>query len=133
MIHFGPAQTLNRAEFAAILYRMEGEPEAVYEDRFTDVPENQYYTDAVMWASSDEVGVIKGYYSDGEKGRFGPEDKITREQLVTMLYRYANYKNDTTAEKFSVTDFQDKDEVSEFAQEAVAWAVDRQIITGDQG
>ena len=50
-----------------------------------------------------------------------------------MLYRYANYKNDTTAEKFSVTDFQDKDEVSEFAQEAVAWAVDRQIITGDQG
>ena len=67
--HFGPAQTLNRAEFAAILYRMEGEPEAVYEDRFTDVPENQYYTDAVMWASSDEVGVIKGYYSDGGEGK----------------------------------------------------------------
>lgn len=131
--HFGPTVTLNRAEFATILYRMEGEPEAVYEGRFTDVPENQYYTDAVIWASSDEVGVIKGYRSDGEKGKFGPEDKITREQLVTMLYRYANYKNYNMTHEFSMTEFQDKDKVSEFAQEAVAWAVDKQIITGDQG
>ena len=132
-LHFEPAGILNRAQFATILYRMEGEPEAVYADRFTDVPEDQYYTDAVMWASSDQVGVINGYESDDEKGNFGPEDKITREQLVTMLYRYANYKNSDAVQKLAVTEFQDKDQVSEFAQEAVAWAVDKQIITGDHG
>ncbi len=131
--YFGSAVPLNRAQFATILYRMEGEPETIYQDRFLDVEENQFYTDAVMWASSEAVGVIKGYESDGEKGRFGPADKMTREQLVTMLYRYAKYKKYDTTGSDLLEKYPDGDSVSAFAREAMSWAVAEQLVTGDQG
>ena len=60
-----------------------GEPEVTSENRFPDVPETEWYRDAVVWA--DAAGVATGYAN----GNFGPCDEITREQLAVMLYRYA--------------------------------------------
>lgn len=127
--HFGPSIDLSRAHFATILYRIEGEPETTYEKRFPDVPDEQFYTNPVMWASSEEVGVINGYADK----TFGPADLITREQFATMMYRYAKYKGYDTKKTSDMKDFPDTDKVSEFAGEAMSWAVAEGLITGDGG
>ena len=132
-VHFGPSVNLCRAQFATILYRMEGCPEVVYDAKFPDVPEGTYYSDAVTWASSAEVGIINGYADGANAGKFGPADDINREQLVIMLYRYAQYKGLDVSQTSDMADFPDKDSVSEFAEEAFGWAVANGLIKGDQG
>lgn len=127
--HFGPDVVLSRAHFATILHRMEEKPEALYQPKFQDVKNGEFYTDAVMWASRDDVKVINGY----EDGCFGPADYITREQMALMLYRYAEYKGYDVSVQSEEKDFPDWNKVSGFAQDAVAWAVEKQLITGDQG
>lgn len=131
--HFGPAVNLNRSQFATILYRMEGSPQVEYKGVFTDVADGEFYTDAVMWAGSEDVRVVTGYTVGENAGKFGPEDPLTREQMATMLYRYAQYKGYITEE--FITDkmetFPDKDDVSEFAVPAVSWAVSEELIIGD--
>ena len=122
---FGPAQTLARAQFAVILYRMEGEPDVSYRNVFPDVPDGIWYTDAIMWAS--ENGIITGYTNTG---KFGPADKITREQMAVMMYRYAQYKKYDTSEKADFSKFDDASRVSGYAKEAMQWAVGTGIITG---
>ena len=121
---FGPAQTLARAQFAVILYRMEGEPDVSYRNVFPDVPDGIWYTDAIMWAS--ENGIITGYTNTG---KFGPADKITREQMAVMMYRYAQYKKYDTSEKADFSKFDDASRVSGYAKEAMHWAVVTGIIT----
>lgn len=125
---FGPGVRLSRAQFATILYRMQGTPEVWYDwEAFSDVSEGQFYTEAVMWAR--DTGVITGY----EDGRFGPADEITREQMALMMFRYANYLQLDTAARGNLYEFPDADRVSGFAWEAVEWAVGGGLITGDQG
>ena len=85
---FAPGEELCRAQFATVLYRIAGSPDVSYSAVFPDVPDGMFYTKPVLWASQDEVAVITGY----EEGNFGPDDMITREQMATMLYRYAEYK-----------------------------------------
>ena len=82
---FAPGEELCRAQFATVLYRIAGSPDVSYSAVFPDVPDGMFYTKPVLWASQDEVAVITGY----EEGNFGPDDMITREQMATMLYRYA--------------------------------------------
>ena len=90
---FGPYENLARAQFAVILYRMNGSPDMEYTNKFPDVADNQWYTDAILWAS--DIGVVTGY---GNTGKFGSEDNINREQLTVMMYQYANYLGyDTSA------------------------------------
>ena len=84
---FGPSEPLLRAEFAVILHRMEDLPKVSYDGRYQDVADGLWYTDAVAWAS--EEGVITGY---GAGEMFGPGDYISREQMATMMYRYAKKK-----------------------------------------
>ncbi len=125
---FGPGVKLSRAQFATILYRMQGAPEVWYDwEAFSDVAEGQFYTEAVMWARDSEV--ITGY----EDGRFGPADEITREQMALMMFRYANYLRLNTEERGNLYEFPDADRVSGFAWEAAEWAVGSGLITGDQG
>lgn len=124
---FGPAQNLARAQFAVIIHRMNGAPKMAYSDRFPDVREGDWYTDAVMWASSEEVNVIKGYDSNG---LFGSADNITREQMAVMMYRYANFLGADTSKKADFSKFSDAARVSDFAKEAMQWAVGNGIITG---
>lgn len=134
---FGGTETIKRAQFAVMLYRFEGEPETFWADSipenedtaeswiFPDVPEGEFYTEAVKWAAS--AGIIRGY----ENGYFGPADEITREQMAVMLYRYTEYKHYTAAANGDTTQFGDHDLITEFAREAMEWAVGRGIIKGN--
>ena len=122
---FGPAQLLDRAQFSVILYRKSDKPKIDYTAKFQDVAAGTWYTDAILWA--DSVGIVNGYE---DTGCFGPSDYITREQMVVMMYRYANYMGYDTSEKADLDQFVDVANVSEFAKEAMKWAVGTGIIKG---
>lgn len=121
---FGPGESLARAQFATILYRMNEEPQVDYEARFKDVKNGMWYTSPILWAAKE--GVVTGY----ENGNFGPADRITREQMAVMMYRYANAKGYDTEYKADFSRYQDSVYVSSFAQDAMCWAVGNGIITG---
>ena len=121
---FAPGESLARAQFAVILYRMNGEPEVPYSARFHDVGEGIWYTDAILWAA--DTSVVTGY----SNGNFGPGDNINREQMALMMYRYAAHKGYDTSVKADFSQYQDAGRVSDFAREAMQWAVGEQIITG---
>ena len=125
---FGPAQELTRAEFATVLYRMAGSPNVEYQDKFQDVKEGEFYTDAVMWAS--EQGIVTGY-TDTEM--FVPSRSISREELAVMMYRYAKYHGQEGTGKGDLSVWPDRDSVSEFAEEGMSWAVANDIIRGADG
>lgn len=121
---FQPDRALTRGMFAVLLYRMAGSPEAAAESPFADVSSTDYYSDAVAWAY--ESGVITGV----TKTLFVPNEGITREQMVTMLYRYAKFAGMNTEESASLDGFTDAAQVSGYAVPAMQWAVARQIIRG---
>lgn len=122
---FGPNQNLARAQFALILYRMEGEPAVTYTDKFPDVEKDVWYTDAILWAA--ENGIVTGY---SNTGKFGPSDNITREQMATMMYRYAQYKNLDVSEEKDLSAFPDGDKVQKFAVDGMEWCTAKGIISG---
>lgn len=124
---FAPGETLARAQFATVLYRIEGEPAITFSQTFKDVQDNIWYTDPILWAG--EAGVVTGY----SNGCFGPADMINREQMATMMFRYANAKGLDTSQRADFSSYPDAGSVSEFAQEAMAWCVANGIITGDNG
>lgn len=126
---FAPGDTICRAQFATILYRLSGSQPVPYTNLFPDVPDGTFYTTPVLWAAQENVNVITGY----ENGFFGPNDIITREQLATMLYRYAEYRKLDTGTTADLSGYPDAASVADFAKEAMAWAVGVGIITGDQG
>ena len=126
---FGPADPLTRQDFAVILYRLADEPEVPeMENPFKDTNPKGYYYTCVVWAKANDV--IAGY-SDG---RFGVGDKITREQVATILYRFAkDYKNINTSSALADGDlskFKDKTAISSWAKEALTWATGAGVITG---
>ena len=121
---FQPDIDMTRAMLVTILYRLEHQP-AVGSSSFTDVPAGQWYTDPAAWASAS--GIVVGY---GD-GRFGPSDTVTREQMATILYRYAQYKGYTTSDTGSLDRYADADQVSDWAQSAMVWANVNGLITGN--
>lgn len=126
--HFGSTESLARAQFAVILYRMSGEPEVSYSNKFPDVADGLWYSDAIMWASKN--GIVNGYT---DTGLFGPSDKINREQMAVMMYRYAKYCGyDVESEDFSgiMDRFTDGNSVNAFAREAMEYIVGKGIISG---
>ena len=125
--HFSPYEILPRAQFATILHRMEGKPAAAYTNRFPDVPDGQFYSTAVLWAA--DAKVVTGYT---DSGYFGTNDPITREQMVVMMYRYADYKKYDISKTADLSSFSDAGQVSEFAETAMKWAVENGIIEGKE-
>ena len=121
---FAPYESLARAQFAIILHRLNGEPQMEYTDRFHDVGEDLWYTDAILWAADTDV--VTGY----SNGNFGPADKINREQMATMMYRYAEYKGYSLEGGVDYSQYKDAANVSDFAKEAMSWAVGNGVITG---
>jgi hypothetical protein len=117
---FGPNDTLSRAQLAQILFNKEGRPGVNYLLTFSDVASEAWYTEAIRWAASQ--GIVGGY---GD-GTFGPNDPITREQLAVMLWRYSGSPAATGKELH----FNDTDEISGFALEALRWAVENGILNG---
>ena len=111
---------LTRAQLVTILYRIAGEPESTATNPFADVADGQWYTNAVIWAA--ENGIVKGVNTT----TFAPNDQITREQIATILFRYAK------AEKVEgkLAGFPDAEKVSDYAVDAMAWAVEQGLING---
>ena len=122
---FAPDENLARAQFAVILHRMNGTPEMKYEAKFPDVKEDVWYTDAILWASEQKI--VTGYTNTG---CFGPADNINREQMATMMYRYAKSKGYDVSNKTDFSKYADAGKVSAYADEAMQWAVGNGIITG---
>lgn len=124
---FGAEEPLTRAQFAVILYRLEGEESVNYEDVYRDVKQGEWYTDAIVWAN--KVGLITGYGN----GYFGTNDAINREQMATIMYRYASSKGYNVGTIAEFTGFSDASKVSDWAEEAMRWAVGTGIIKGENG
>lgn len=124
---FAPNVNLTRAMMVTILYRYEGEPSVSGTMPFRDVPQKEYYYDAVRWAAQE--GVVKGTSAD----TFSPNARITREQMVAILYRYAEYKGVDVSAKANLSVFPDADRISGYAQPAFAWAVSADVIHGSDG
>lgn len=122
--HFDPMGTTTRAMIARILYRIAGSPEVSGVNPFTDVYEGTWYYDAVIWAA--ENGIVAGY---GD-GTFGPDDPINREQMVTMLHRYAISQGLDNGERADLSYFVDITRTSGFAMDSMAWAVENGLIAG---
>lgn len=124
---FVPEGTMTRAMFVTTLYRMAGEPLVEKMADFTDVKENEYYTNAVSWAV--EVGVTNGMGN----GLFMPAKPINRQEMATMLYRYAEAEGKDVTAGAELADFVDAAQVSDWAEEAMAWAIGEGIIEGYPG
>lgn len=122
---FSPNNNINRAQLVTVLYRMAGEPEVTGENPFTDVPDGQWYTDAVLWAA--ENGITDGT----SETTFSPNDALSREQMATFLYRFANFE---AGEPIEVTGdlsgYTDADLVADYAVDAMTWAVGEGVISG---
>ena len=121
---FAPERTLTRAMLVTILYRMAGSPEVTIDNPFADVPAGQWYTEAVLWGY--ENNIVKGLKAD----KFGPDSDVTREQMVTFLYRYAAYAGYDMTVKADLSAYQDADTVSGYAVDAFAWAIGAGIVNG---
>ncbi len=120
--HFGPEIVTNRAMMAQLLYRMAGSPSVEGLDHpFTDVRAEQWFHDAVVWAY--HAGVIKGVSA----AIFAPAQELSRDQMVTMLYRYAGAPD---ADLSVLEHYSDGNAVMPFAQKAFAWAISEEIVTG---
>ena len=123
--YFNPDGALNRAMLVTMLWRLEGEPAVNYALSFTDVPAESWYTEAVRWAASE--GIVDGMTAT----TFAPANAITRQQMATMLYRYAEYKNyDTTQGGMELREFKDYDQIADWALTAMTWAVNAGLMEG---
>lgn len=124
---FNPNGNLNRAMLAVILYRMEEEPQLYLSSSFNDVSANKWYSNAAVWGKAS--GIINGY----EDGSFAPLQNVTREEIATILYRFAQFKGQDISLKGNLSIFSDSNTVSDWAIEAMQWAVGSGIIAGDNG
>ena len=124
---FEPNTTTNRAMFVAVVWRLENMPAPENTASFTDVEKGTWYTEAAAWAY--ENGIASGF---GD-GTFGPNEKLTREQLAVFLYKYAQYKGYDLTITGNIDSFIDKDSVSPWAKDAVTWAVQNGFIAGKDG
>lgn len=121
---FSPNASMDRKMLVTVLHRLAGEPKSTIDMPFTDVKSGYYY-EAVKWAYENEV--VMGVSDD----KFGPDQKITREQMATMLVRYEEKINQKTpANQKSLDGFSDKNAVSRWATDAMEWAYGNGIITG---
>ena len=119
---FEPDGQLTRAQLVTVLYRAAGEPDTGKQvNPFTDVADDTWYTKAVIWAANN--GIVNGV----AKNTFAPDDSIPREQIATMLYRYAGAE---AAKEDKLSAFPDAAKVSDWAKEALNWAVASGLING---
>ena len=122
---FAPNRDCTRADFVTFLWRATGKPVVNYAMNFSDVKESSYYAEAVRWAAS--LGIVTGL----SKNTFGAANAVTREQAVTMLWRFAKQQGfDTTQGGMAIREYADYDSLSEYAREAMAWAVNTEILKG---
>lgn len=121
---FAPNGEFTRGMMVTVLYRLAGEPDTEgMENPFADVGDT-WYTEAVIWAANNDV--VNGV----SKTEFAPDKAMTREEMVTMLCRYAAKNGVDTTAKADLSAFADGQQVSSWAREAMQWAVERALIAG---
>mgnify|MGYP002565481574 CR=1 FL=1 len=145
-LEFLPEAPLTRAMVAAALYQIYDRPQVSLEREefesgteedgapdqqdqaltspFSDVDLDDPDADAILWAWQE--GLVTGY----DDGRFGPDDPVTREQTAAILFRFADWQGRDTSGRAGLEDFRDGDQVSPYAREPVAWAVEAGLLTG---
>ncbi len=122
---FQPSGQVTRSQVAQVLFNLEGKPFVVAENPFADVADDAWYAKAVIWAA--ENGLTTGVKAD----RFAPNDPVTREQLVTFICRYADWKGlELPSAAVDLTQYQDADQISSWAKIFVVRALDAGIIQG---
>lgn len=122
---FDPGAKVSRAMVATILYRIAGSPSGItYSGTFIDVPQGQWYTEAIEWAAQNGLATGKG------NGRFDPNGKVTRQELAAFMMRMAEYLGNNTSGRAKLSAFDDAANVPDWAKTYVQWAVDAKLISG---
>jgi hypothetical protein len=115
---------MTRAMLVTVLWRLEGSPKTYSYASFEDVGRNEWYTEAVAWASAN--GIVNGF----SETEFAPNVSITREQMAAMLYRYAAFKGLEVNARADLSIYADADQISDYAKDAMSWAVAYGFIQG---
>ena len=121
---FEPNTAMTRAMLVRVLWLMTGSPAHNGENPFTDVVSSHWFYDGVVWAA--ENGIVAGI---GE-GKFAPNEKITREQIAAILYRYSEKAGMNVDKKADLAAFPDVAEISGWAGDALAWANANGFLSG---
>ncbi len=122
---FGPAVTLTRAMLVTVLWRLENEPVVNYAMTFEDIPAEEWYTEAVRWAASEEI--VNGY----SETEFAPNAPITREQIATIIYKYADYKGVAPEGAWAIQlDYADLADIADYATDGVMYCKLAGIMEG---
>lgn len=121
---FSPVAKMTRGQMITILYRLAGSPAVEGTVPFTDVKENRFFYQAVVWAYQNGIG--KGT----TLATFAPDSDMTREQMVTFLYRYSEMAGVDVSEKADLSSYTDASAISAYAVQAMAWAVAEGHIIG---
>lgn len=121
-VRFGPTDSLTRAMVVAVLYRKAGSPSVTLTNEFTDVLPGSYYAEAVSWATQN------GIASGNGNGKFLPDAKVTRQDGMCFLYRYANTTKTYSNKIATITGYSDYGNVSVYARDAIRWAVGNKIM-----
>ena len=123
---FSPNSAIDRAMLVTVLYRMAGSPAVTGENPFTDVPAGTWYTDAVIWAAENDIT------NGTTPTNFSPTTPLTREQLATFLYRFAEFESPEPIEVLgdNLGDFIDGDKVADYAKTPMNWAIETNLIGG---
>lgn len=122
---FAPSLTTSRGMITTMLHRISEEEIDVDSLNFSDVDADAWYAEGIAWAQAN--GIVEGYGDDS----FGPNDAITREQMATILYRYASYVGYDMEAEADFDGFSDAELMSDYAVEALTWTVDRGLIGGN--
>ena len=122
---FSPDTPMTRGMLVTVLYRLAGSPSQEHENLgypFADVPGDSWYADGVYWTRLN--GVVSGYSNSA----FGPNDPLTREQLATILWRYAG-----SPAVGGGASFADESDIASWAASAVDWAQESGYVSGVGG
>ena len=122
---FAPDDTMTREMFMAALYNMERNPITYGANKYFDVEPGRWSEAAIVWGSTK--GLIQGFPDGG----FKPEEPVTREQVATILKKYAEYKYKYSTAREELTSFNDSNEISSWSYDSISWAVAKGIMKGD--
>ena len=127
---FAPEASITRGQIVTILHRLEGSPVVNYLMEFKDVASDTWYTEAVRWAAS--TGITSGTNGGST---FSPDEPITREQLATMLWRYAQFRNIdvSVGDDTNILSYEDAFTIGEYAIPAMQWACGAELMNGSNG
>ena len=123
---FEPQTPMTRGMLVSVLWRLDGKPAVPAENPFTDVAPRVWYTSGVLWAASEDI--VSGMGG----GIFAPNENITREQMASIMMRYAAYKGIAVEARADLSGYADSGKISKWAKQSVSWANAVGILSGQE-